>query len=856
MGQAFSRSPPAEVPSAANDKEPLPSVLQGDTQYGDLTDNKGIVTGGAPVRPPRRQPDKADTIPLWRNRNFHGRTADLEAIHSALSGNLTDPTSAVHQNSCLVYGIGGIGKTQVALEYVHRYRDSYNYIFWIRSQTEPEMVQDMTKILDILNLDRPENAGSGAIADVVRTWFTNTTESPWLIVFDNVESLESLTPYRPRSNHGSVLLTSQNAGFGSQTTFSIGLTSFSAEEAAAFLLKHLKTDGMTDQHDDAIALCKELGGLPLAIAHIAGYMTASSEHLSPRETLDLFKDLLESNDVFNSKPNTTFGYDKALNAVWDIALRELDADARKLIRVLSMLNPDGVPEDMLKVVTSENGLEFLANRRKTQFQALIQNLSRRQLITLAKPSGKKVLMTHRSLQRSILHSLDGSHEDGDNLQSIFEAALALLRNALPDHSAILHPKNGLWKMMELYSPHVMSLRKVYAESPHSLPPSIEFARVLSNVANYFWERNLFSQGVMACDSAEQICAAFDGQFLKDQSDVYAFGAAIRSNEGISSRREFCLRLTKSLSLRQQYINGLNAEDITIEDVAHYAGSWSDVGTALMEWGSFEQAIPYFDFAMAIRDRIDEDSYRMNMQNIAMKSLCLAELGRLEESMDLIVPDSEFETWPKEFLDDVLLTLLTFKLCWSTIYLRAGKVEKAYEIMCNILDVRLRCFGPFSRATLDVYYLLAMIERQRSDPSAAEDWLRRALAKPEEWTNESKIRAQYHLGKLLLLKGDQSSAEVLFAEARSGKIHLLQRHGSYLPKDFDHDDDAIYDHLVHIGAGRIAPSEKIPALTPKMDKICLTMKQNLEAAFTHDKVIAVGEIFQYLRYTGEFPQEFP
>ncbi len=142
---------------------------------------------------------------------------------------------------------------------------------------------------------------------------------------------------------------------------SILLESFEAEEAAAFVLKHLKMTHETDQHDAVVSLCKELGGLPLAIAHIAGYMEASS--ISPQETLGMFKDLSDSNAIFNDKPVTTFDYDKALNCVWDIALRELDTDTRKLMQVLSMLSPTGVSDEMLRVgAPPEPGLEFLAKK--------------------------------------------------------------------------------------------------------------------------------------------------------------------------------------------------------------------------------------------------------------------------------------------------------------------------------------------------------------------------------------------------------------------------------------------------------------------------------------------------------------
>ncbi len=356
-----------------------------------------------------------------------------------------------------------------------------------------------------------------------------------------------------------------------------------------------------------------------------------------------------------------------------------------------------------------------------RFYAMITNLSRRQLIiVIKKPSGARSLVTHRCLQRSIWHNL----KLRANPQTIFEVAVALLRRVLPRQSPIQYPKRSLWKDMELYSPHVMSLREIYhgSASLFSLSPSIEFAKILGGVANYFWERNLFSQGILACDSAEEICDAFPGQFPKEQADVFTIGASIRFHGGISERSSSLWRMQKSLSLRQQYMNALNPEDATEDDVANYANAWSNLGCALVEHDLFEQAIPYFDLAIAIRDKVGIAS-RMNTESSAWKSLCLAGLGKMDESMDLIVPDSKIDTWPKKFLNDVLLTLDTIRLYWSTIYLRAGRTEEAHRKMHRIMESRIRCFGPFSRATLDVYYLLAVLERQRQDLSAAE-WVDR------------------------------------------------------------------------------------------------------------------------------------
>ncbi|OQV00974.1 NB-ARC domain-containing protein [Cladophialophora immunda] len=250
-----------------------------------------------------------------------------------------------------------MGKTQVALEYTHRYGDFYDYIFWVRAETGLEMIKDIITISDKLNLEQPKHGGDGAIIDKVRTWFETTTDRKWLLVFDNVEDMESLTPYRPRLGHGSLLLTSQNAGLRSQTTHNIPLKPFGEEEGASFLLKQLNGEHPPTENDDAISLCKELGGLPLAIAHVAGYMAESD--VSVKDTLDMFTQRRESAEIFNTKPDTTFVYSKALDFVWDVALRELVDDTLRLMHVLSMLNPEGVPEEMQRGDHLEQGLSFL-----------------------------------------------------------------------------------------------------------------------------------------------------------------------------------------------------------------------------------------------------------------------------------------------------------------------------------------------------------------------------------------------------------------------------------------------------------------------------------------------------------------
>ena len=78
-----------------------------------------------------------------------------------------------------------MGKTQVALEYTYRYRDCYDFIFWVQAETDPEMVKDTITISEKLKLEQPENAGDGAIIDNVRTWFENTGRTVHYLLFES-----------------------------------------------------------------------------------------------------------------------------------------------------------------------------------------------------------------------------------------------------------------------------------------------------------------------------------------------------------------------------------------------------------------------------------------------------------------------------------------------------------------------------------------------------------------------------------------------------------------------------------------------------------------------------------------------
>lgn len=186
------------------------------------------------------------------------------------------------------------------------------------------------------------------------------TEKRWLLVFDNAETWSILGPCMPRANHGAVLITSQDDQLGQLAAEEIHLRPLNDTEGLELILKHLPKAGATYNVEDAKKISAQLGGLPLALGYAAGHISKTKWSLE--EFLGFFEERQISASIFSMlAPTTTHQYEKSLEMVWEVSLQRLEPDQRKLIQILSMLNPDGIPEQMLYTVHQEPELAFLSS---------------------------------------------------------------------------------------------------------------------------------------------------------------------------------------------------------------------------------------------------------------------------------------------------------------------------------------------------------------------------------------------------------------------------------------------------------------------------------------------------------------
>lgn len=226
----------------------------------------------------RSQASPADPAPpsldtLWnvlyaRNPFFTGRSKILGDVRDAL-----EDTSAVIYTHA-ISGLGGIGKTQTAVEYAYRHREKYRAVLWTVGESEATVVAGYVEIARLLSLPEASSSDSHRIVESVKRWFE--TNDQWLLILDSADSPWLMKAFLPLSPRGHILITSRAQNFdmlGIPQAFD--LQEMPPNEALELLLKRTGRQATDPQERQAAAkLVEEVGCLPLAIEQAGAYIAA------------------------------------------------------------------------------------------------------------------------------------------------------------------------------------------------------------------------------------------------------------------------------------------------------------------------------------------------------------------------------------------------------------------------------------------------------------------------------------------------------------------------------------------------------------------------------------------------------
>jgi tetratricopeptide (TPR) repeat protein len=379
-----------------------------------------------------------------RNKNFTGRDDILgklrDGASSRVDGGMSrvtavlpekDPNDPLPQG---IHGMGGVGKTAIAIEYAHRYGSDYDLVWWIPADQLPSVRGSLATLAARLNVEAQPAAGiDGLIEAVLDALRRGEPYSRWLLIFDNADQPEDINDLIPRGP-GDVLVTSRNHRWDSVIN-TVPMDVFLREESSEFLRK--RVPGLTEA--DADRLAKELGDLPLALEQAGAMLSETGMPVS--EYLRLLKD--QVTEIMAEGKSLDYPY--SMTAAWKLsvsALRERLPEALDLLRFFAFFGPEPIPRSVFRRGVKETGTpvsEVVAN--PILMASAIRELARYALVTLDGGSVK----VHRLIQALLRDELSPDQQAGYRN----EAHLILAGAAPKDPDDALN-----WPRFEDLLPHV------------------------------------------------------------------------------------------------------------------------------------------------------------------------------------------------------------------------------------------------------------------------------------------------------------------------------------------------------------------------------------------------------------------
>lgn len=467
------------------------SLSADDTEMSPVV--AGVGGGEAESGPDERtsdtRPQVLGSIPL-RNPDFVGR----EDLLQRLARRLAEPGVTVVVPEAL-QGMGGVGKSQTVIEYIYRHSGEYDVIWWIPAEQMSQINASFIELAKRLGL--PASSAETAVAEVLEGIRTGKPFQRWLLVFDNVDGPESVTPFMPTSS-AHVVVTSRNPRWA-EVARTIEVDLFTREESIELLRRH----GGEITEAEADRLADALGDLPLTVeqaavwrAHtgmpVAEYLQLVERHLAtfPRD-----ERTIEYGDV---------GYQAAVAAVWNVPLDRLrvaDPAALQLLQVCAFFGPESIPRSLFTGGRSAPVPEELAAALTDPIK-LNRAIRRIGQYGLAKIDHRNnTLQLHRLVQAVVKNQLTDEQKD---------------RNVHTVHLVLVHgdpddPESSLtWQRYAELLPHAVLSNAIECRT------SAWVRRLVINLVRYLLNSGDY---LVALDLARQTLAVWQTTFGQTNADT-------------------------------------------------------------------------------------------------------------------------------------------------------------------------------------------------------------------------------------------------------------------------------------------------------------------------------------------------
>ncbi|MAS94053.1 MAG: hypothetical protein CMO55_12730 [Verrucomicrobiales bacterium] len=715
-------------------------------------------------------PAPLNNLPGSIGYRFKGRATELREVHEALQHG----TSAITQ---AITGLGGIGKTRLALEYAYLYADEYTATFLLSGDGESTLITSLTELTSplYLDLEAVHHRDTETRLAAVLHWLSKNEN--WLLIVDNVDSEDAREAIQSRLGllqHGKVLITSRRNDFDGQVN-AMPLGFLSAEAARDFLLDRTQRELAEDDPESAALdlLVENLDGLALAIEQAAAYIAVH------KITFTNYNQYFETNrqQVLAWKNANLTNYDKTVATTWLTTFAELSEDAKDLLNQISFLAPEPIPraifegEDVLPHESAINDLaryslvEILDEPAETfQVHRLVQDVVQgrlgeakvdvwslllNKLATWAPNSGQDIANWPKWEQFEF-HATE-LFQRGKEFKDILDFGYLISGFAGYEHF-----RNGNYPVGEALTRRALSVHQelLGVEHPATLARSNDLAVMLLSNGEYEKAETLFRQSLYV---SERILGVEHSSTLTNASNL---GLSLHKRSDYDGAESLFRR---TLEIRERELGEEHPDTLT---------SLNNLASLLDSKGEFEEAELLFLRAHNASNKTLGPEHPNTLVTLGNLACLLRGRGAYEEAEPLYVRVLRGleHTLGKEH-PDTLLWLSNF----AGLLAGKGEHERASEILRRSLEGLERVLGKDHPTTLTSVNNLGLSLKKQGVYREAELFYRRA------WEGRARALGSEHpktlssinnLAVLLFEIGDFGEAKPLFRQVISGNERIL------------------------------------------------------------------------------------
>lgn len=665
---------------------------------------------------------------------FIGRKDFLKNLHDTLHKHNKDNSVNNKIAIAACAGLGGIGKTQLALQYAYHTNHPYTMRVWFPAENLDHLQQKYIEFAQDLGYTAQENSAKPAIK-FVKSWLES--HPGWLIIYDNVNNYEEIESLMPDKG-GHIIVTTRNQHW--PNNFKIIPIDVMNEDDATELIRSITACGKKNDEESAIKdLANTLGFLPLAISQASAYIQQTK--ISVSEYLKQYK--MHEHELL-SDPALPKGTNHLPVAVtWDITLEKILTEAKKnnqpplAIHVLvfcAYMAPEGIPYNLLLNIFKENFPSL-----KSSELMLTKSIAQLRKYSMISGEDNKYITMHRVVQSVIRYQHANQHACNSKDNVHFAPLTIEWYNKLfngthiefgPDVNSLedeIRKKNLL--------PHLQSLLGYY-EKNWSDEKNLNLAPILNDIGIAFFLSGDFKNAKYYFEKALPILEKHYGKNHLEIADVLINLG--KTDRDLTYAKEAKANCQRAATILQQDNEQHNGQSIRL------AQALDCIGKSNIWLGETKDAIVNLERALKIKRINLGNNHIEAMETLQFLGMAYEDYGDLKNaknSHEQVVKFKEQYYGKHHAKMSLAINFL------GGVYRLFGNIEEAKKLHERALEIEEKYYG---KDRMDIHFTLdylGMCYRELGDPEKALELHQRALEIVKNEFGKDKFVMAYTLDLL-------------------------------------------------------------------------------------------------------------